>query len=147
MDGWNTSFLLGWRIFGCELLVSGRVLLGYFQVWRRLSSRTPALRPCRLRILEFRTTGKNEHWRGMCICYWKSMMAKTWCKKQSKYFRRCFFVVFYVFFAPGWNSKMMPFSWRGTRRTQFFFNAKSWIIVGGQGPNWEASTCVFFFMP
>ena len=26
MDGWNTSFLLGWPIFRCELLVSGRVL-------------------------------------------------------------------------------------------------------------------------
>ena len=25
MDGWNTSFLLGWPIFWCELLVSGRV--------------------------------------------------------------------------------------------------------------------------
>ena len=25
MDGWNTTFLLGWPIFRCELLVSGRV--------------------------------------------------------------------------------------------------------------------------
>ena len=25
MDGWNTSFLLRWPIFRCELLVSGRV--------------------------------------------------------------------------------------------------------------------------
>jgi len=25
MNGWNTSFLLGWPIFRCELLVSGRV--------------------------------------------------------------------------------------------------------------------------
>jgi len=25
MDGWNTSFLLGWPIIRCELLVSGRV--------------------------------------------------------------------------------------------------------------------------
>ena len=25
MDGWNTRFLLGWPIFRCELLVSGRV--------------------------------------------------------------------------------------------------------------------------
>ena len=25
MDGWNTSFLLGWPIFRCELLVSGSV--------------------------------------------------------------------------------------------------------------------------
>ncbi len=25
MDGWNTSFLLGWSIFRCEMLVSGRV--------------------------------------------------------------------------------------------------------------------------
>ena len=25
MDGWNTTFLLGWYIFRCELLVSGRV--------------------------------------------------------------------------------------------------------------------------
>ena len=27
MDGWNTSFLLGWPILRCELLVSGRVQL------------------------------------------------------------------------------------------------------------------------
>ena len=26
MDGWNTTFLLGWPIFRCELLVSGRVI-------------------------------------------------------------------------------------------------------------------------
>ena len=26
MDGWNTSFLLGWHIFRGELLVSGRVV-------------------------------------------------------------------------------------------------------------------------
>ena len=25
MDGWNTSFLLGWPIFRCELLVLGSV--------------------------------------------------------------------------------------------------------------------------
>ena len=25
MDGWNTILLLGWPIFRCELLVSGRV--------------------------------------------------------------------------------------------------------------------------
>ena len=25
MDGWNTSFLLGWPMFRCELLVSGGV--------------------------------------------------------------------------------------------------------------------------
>ena len=28
MDGWKTSFLLGWHIFRCELLVSGRVNFG-----------------------------------------------------------------------------------------------------------------------
>ena len=27
MDGWNTSFLLGWPIFRGELLVSGRVYI------------------------------------------------------------------------------------------------------------------------
>lgn len=36
---------------------------------------------------------------------------------------------------------------KGNTANSVFFNAKSWIIVGGQGPNWEASTCVFFFMP
>ena len=29
MDGWNTSFLWGWSVFGGELLVSGRVAAIY----------------------------------------------------------------------------------------------------------------------
>ena len=30
MDDWNTSFLLGWPIFICKLLVLGRVSLKFF---------------------------------------------------------------------------------------------------------------------
>ena len=33
MYGWNTTFLLGWPIFRCELLVSGRVFDG--NTWNR----------------------------------------------------------------------------------------------------------------
>ena len=29
MDGWNTSFLLGWPIFRGELLVSGRLICSF----------------------------------------------------------------------------------------------------------------------
>ena len=29
MDGWSTTFLWGWPIFRCKLLVSGRVVLGH----------------------------------------------------------------------------------------------------------------------
>ena len=32
MDGWNTTFLLGWPIFRGELLVSGRVMVR-FKIW------------------------------------------------------------------------------------------------------------------
>lgn len=68
----------------------------------------------------WKRTLEKQNWRGMCICYWKSMMQKLGARNN-----RCIFEVFFLYvcilfvFSPGWNSKMMPFSWRGKRRTQF----------------------------
>ena len=50
MDGWNTSFLLGWPIFRGELLVSGRVYI-YIYIYDRDIHLEPKWRP--LFLLEF----------------------------------------------------------------------------------------------